>query len=146
MMPEIEKSEVVKRVLQTLIDISGRKTTKGLAVIKMTDLMKNLQNKYDFLKNVEIKDTRFIESEDPVSVMPDINGVELNALGRALHDIIKDMNKSLGKDTGHFFIKELRRNIGDNFSTIIEDMGVDLGLMQLEIEINEIGKTISKKQ
>ena len=56
------------------------------------------------------------------------------------------MNTSLGKDAGHFFIKELRRNIGDNFSTIIEDMGVDLGLMQLEIEINDISKTISKKQ
>ena len=146
MMPDVEKSEVVKRVLQTLMDISGRKTTKGIAVIKMTDLMKNLQNKYDFLKHVEIKDTRFIESEDPVSVMSDINGVESNVLGKALHDIIKDMNTSLGKDAGHFFIKELRRNIGDNFSTIIEDMGVDLGLMQLEIEINDISKTISKKQ
>jgi hypothetical protein len=144
-MSEVEKSEVVKRVLQTLIDISGRKTTKGLAVIKMTDLMKKLQNKYDFLKHVEIKDTRFIEFEDPVLVMSDIDGVEPNTLGKALHDIIKDMNKSLGEDAGHFFIKELRRNIGEDFSTIVEDMGVNLGLMQLEMEINELGKTISKK-
>lgn len=145
-MPEVEKSEVVKRVLQTLIDISSRKTTKGLAFIKMTDLMKKLQNKYDFLKHVEIKDTRFIEFEDQISVMSDIDGVEPNTLGRALHDIIKDMNTSLGEEAGHFFIKEVRRNIGDNFSTAIEDMGVDLGLMQLEKEINELGKTISKKQ
>lgn len=145
-MPEVEKSEVVKRVLQTLIDISGRKTTKGLAVIKMTDLMKKLQNKYDFLKHVEIKDTRFIEFEDPVSVMSDIDGVEPNKLGKALQDIIKNMNTSLGEDAGHFFIKELKINIGDDFSTIMEDMGVDLGLMQLETEINELGKTISKKQ
>lgn len=144
MMPEVEKSEVVKRVLKTLIDISGRKTTKGLAVIKMADLMKKLQNKYDFLKHVEIKDTRFIEFEDPISVMSDIDSIESNVLGRALHDIIKDMNTSLGEDAGHFFIKELRRNIGDNFSTIIEDMGVDLGLMQLEFEVSQMTKKLDK--
>ncbi len=143
-MPEVEKAELVKRVLQTLIDISGRKTTKGLAVIKIADLMKKLQNKYDFLKHVEIKDTRFIEFEDPISVMSDIDGVESNMLGRALHDIIKDMNTSLGEDAGHFFIKELRRNIGDNFSTIMEDMGVDLGLMQLEFEVNQMTKKLDK--
>jgi hypothetical protein len=143
-MPEVEKAELVKRVLQTLIDISGRKTTKGLAVIKITDLMKKLQNKYDFLKHVEIKDTRFIEFEDPISVMSDIDGVESNTLGRALHDIIKDMNTSLGEDAGHFFIKELRRNIGDNFNTIMEDMGVDLGLMQLEFEVNQMTKKLDK--
>jgi len=143
-MPEVEKAELVKRVLQTLIDISGRKTTKGLAVIKIADLMKKLQNKYDFLKHVEIKDTRFIEFEDPISVMSDIDGVESNMLGRALHDIIKDMNTALGEDAGHFFIKELRRNIGDNFSTIMEDMGVDLGLMQLEFEVNQMTKKLDK--
>jgi hypothetical protein len=144
MMPEVEKSELVKRVLQTLIDISGRKTTKDLAVIKMTDLMKKLQNKYNFLKHVEIKDTRFIEFEDPVSVMSDIDGIESNVLGKALHDIIKDMNNSLGEDAGHFFIKELKRNIGDDFSTIMEDMGVDLGLMQLEFEVSQMTKKLDK--
>jgi hypothetical protein len=141
---EVENSQVVKRVLQTLIDISGRKTTKGLAVIKMADLMKKLQNKYDFLKHVEIKDTRFIEFQDPISVMSDINNIESNTLGKALHDIIKDMNNSLGEDAGHFFIKELRRNIGEDFSTIIEDMGVDLGLMQLEFEVSQMTKKLDK--
>ncbi len=143
-MSEVENSQVVKRVLQTLIDISSRKTTKGLAVIKMADLMKKLQNKYDFLKHVEIKDTRFIEFQEPISVMSDINNIESNALGKALHDIIKDMNNSLGEDAGHFFIKELRRNIGEDFSTIIGDMGVDLGLMQLEFEVSQMTKKLDK--
>ena len=141
-MAELENSAIVKRVIQTLIDISGRKTTKGLAVYKMSDLMKKLQKKYDFLKNVEIKDTRFIEYEEPVSVMAGINNIKSNDLGKALYDIIKNMNISMGDDAGHFFIKELRNNIGDDFSLVMEDMGVDLGLMQLEVEVNQMTKKI----
>ena len=143
-MPEVDKSEIMRRVLQTLIDMSGRKTTKGLAVIKMSTLITKLQDKYDFLKNVEIKDTRFVEFEDPVSVMSGINKAKSDDVGRAIHDIIKDMNDSLGDDAGHFFIKELRRNIGDDYSTVMEDMGVDLGLMQLEFEVNQMTKKLEK--
>ena len=139
-MPEVDNSKIMQRVLQILIDMSGRKTTKGLAVYKMFDLINKLQSKYEFLKNVEIKDTRFVEFEDPVSVMSDINYVRSNDLGKALHDIIKNMNEALGEDAGHFFIKELKRNIGEDYTTIMEDMGVDLGLMQLEFEVNQMTK------
>jgi hypothetical protein len=36
----------------------------------------------------------------------------------------------------------LRRNIGDDYSESIEDMGLDLGLLQLEFEVNEITKKL----
>jgi len=141
---EIEKSEIVRHILQTLIDISSRKTTKGHAVFTMSDLIKKLQIKYDFLKNVEIKDTRYIESEDPVYVIPEINSVKPDQMGKALHDIINNMNRALGEDAGHFFIKELRTNIGDEYSLQIENMGLDLGLMQLEDEVSRMTKKLEE--
>jgi len=143
-MAEIEKSEVVRHVLQTLINISSRKTTQGHAVFTMSDLIKKLQTKYDFLKNVEIKDTRYVESEQPVSVISEINSVNSDQMGKALHEIIKNMNIALGKDAGHFFIKELRRNIGDEYSLQIENMGLDLGLMQLEDEVSRMTKKLDE--
>ena len=39
-MPKIEKSEVVRYILQKLIDISSRKTTEELAVSTMYELIK----------------------------------------------------------------------------------------------------------
>ena len=142
-MPELEKSEIVKHVLQTLIDISSRKTTQGHAVLTMYELIKKLQEKYDFLKHIEIKDTRFLEVEDPVTVMSDIDKVEPSDIGKALYDIIKTMNTALGKNAGYFFIKELKNNIGDMYNSVmIEEMGLDLGLMQLEFEINEMTKKL----
>jgi len=141
-MPHFENSEVVRHILQTLIRISSRKTTKGDAVSAMDELIKKLQDKYDFLKHVEIKDIRFMETEEPVTVMSDIDGVKSNDVGKALYDIIKTMNSSLGKEAGYFFIKELRNNIREDYYSTIEEMGLDFGVMQLEFEINEITKKL----
>jgi hypothetical protein len=141
-MPHLENSEVVRHVLQTLINISTRKTTKGHAVSAMNELLNTLKEKYHFLKHVEIKDTSFIETDEPVNVMSDIDGVKLNDVGKALYDIIKTMNSNLGRDAGHYFIKELRNNIREDYYSTIEEMGLDFGVMQLESEINELTKKL----
>lgn len=141
-MPHFENSEVVRHVLQTLINISTRKTTKGQAVTAMNELLNTLKEKYHFLKHVEIKDTSFIETDEPVTVMSDIDGEKLNDVGKALYDIIKTMNSNLGREAGHYFIKELRNNIREDYYSTIEDMGLDFGVMQLESEINELTKKL----
>ena len=141
-MPELENSEVFRHVLQTLVNISGRKTTQDHAVTTLSSLIEKLKDKYVFLKHIEIKDTRFLEMEEPVTVMRDIDKVRSDDVGKALYDIIKTMNIALGKDAGHFFIRELKNNIGDVYNSLIEDMGVDLGLMQLEIEVSEMTKKL----
>ena len=145
-MPELEKSAIVENLLNILINISGRKTDRGHAIITMDAVMKKLEDKYDFLKHVQIKDTRYIEDVDTVSVMSDINVVESSEMGRALQDIITTMDNSLGKDAGHFFIKELRTSLDDDYKTSMDDMGVDLSLMQLEREVKELEKSITRKK
>jgi len=141
-MPQIENSEVVRHILQKLINISSRKTTKVQAITTMFESIKKLQSKYDFLKHIEIRDTRFLETEDPVTVMSDINNVKLNDVGKALHDIIKTINTNLGSGAGYYFIKELKNNIGENYFSAIEEMGLDFGVMQLEFEVNEMTKKL----
>jgi len=141
-MPHFKNSKVVEHILQALINISGRKTTKIQAISTMDELIKKLQDKYDFLKHIEIKDTRFMENEEPVSVMSDIDSVKSNYVGKALYDIIKTMNLSLGKEAGYFFIKELKNNIGEDYYSTIEEMGLDFGVMQLEFEVNEMTKKL----
>jgi hypothetical protein len=145
-MPELETSDVIKNLLTTLINISGRKTNKGHAITTMDTLIKQLETRYAFLKNVEIKDTRYIEDGDPVSVMSDINAVMPSEMGKAVHEIITTMNRSLGKSAGIFFIKELQSNLNEDHEESIRNMGVDLRLMQLEREIEEWEKLTTKKE
>jgi hypothetical protein len=52
--PKIEKSEAVKYILQKLIDILSRKTTEEVAVSTMYKLIKKLEEKYVFLRHIEI--------------------------------------------------------------------------------------------
>ena len=119
---------------------------KSLIVWAGHNIPKDLENKFDFLKYVQVKDTRDIEEIDTIKVMPDINDVNPSEMGKALHDIITTMDSSLGENAGHFFIKELNNRLDDDNRNIINDMGVDLSIMQLEREVRDLEKTIAQKK
>jgi len=138
----IENSEVMRKVLTTLINISGRKTTEGHAVFVMDSLIKKLEGTYDFLKHVEVTDTRFLEDGVFITVMSDLDSVSSTEVGKAIHSIIVTMDEMLGRDAGHFFMKEISRSIGDEYYSTISEMGVDLSLMQLEHEVTDMEKRI----
>ena len=138
----VENSDVVQKILMTLINISSRKTTEGHAVFIMDSLIKKLMGRFEFLKYIEINDTRFLEDDTPITVMGDIDYVSPINIGKAIYAIIFTMNDSLGKDAGHFFMKEISKSIGDEYRLTIMDMGVDLSLMQLEYEVKELEKRI----
>jgi len=142
-----KKSEIMKNVLRTLISISSRKTDLPFTMMTMEDLIKRLETQYRFLKHIQIKDDIYNEeSSDMISVMADINTVPPTELGKALHSIIDSMNRSLGENAGYFFIKELRNTLSDEYLTMMRDMGVDLGLMQLESEINRLEREIAERK
>ena len=145
-MAELKNSEIMENLLNILINISGRKTDRGHAIFTLDSVIKKLEVKYDFLKHVKIEDNRYVEYVDPVSVMRDINKINLENMGEALHDIITTMDDSLGDDAGHFFIKEVRNSLNDDFKTSMDEMGVDLSLMQLEREVRSLEKSIMHKK
>lgn len=146
-MPTPEKSEVMKNVLKTLISISSRKTDLPYALMTMDDLIKRLEPRYEFLKLVQINDDVYNEeTANLVSVMSDINTVPPTEMGKALHAIIESMNRSLGDRAGHFFIKEIRNTLNDEYLFIMKTMGVDLGMMQLESEIIRLERDIAERK
>jgi hypothetical protein len=146
-MPLPEKSEVMKNVLKTLISISSRKTDLPYAVMAIEDLIKRLEVKYQFLKLVQINnDVYNEETNNFISVMSDINTISSVELGQALHAIIDLMNRQLGEDAGHFFIKEIRNTLSDEYLSVMRDMGVDLGMMQLESEISHLERDLAERK
>jgi len=142
-MPHVEKDEVVRNILERLISISGRKTDKVYAVMTMESLIKDLEQQFKFLKNIEINDD--VYSEDAVTTVNlrgNFHNVTSHDLGKALHAIIYELNRNLGDRAGHFFIKELRNTLSDDYLTTMHEMGVDLGLMQLETEVNRLEQQV----
>lgn len=145
-MSNLDKSDLIENVLKNLITISGRKTSKGHAIYTVDSVMEKLKTKYEFLRHIKINDNRFVEDEEPVAVLKEINSIDENIMGKALNEIISNTHFFLGNNAGHFFIKELQRNIGGDYISVMKEMGVDLSLMQLEREIKDLGKSISKNE
>jgi hypothetical protein len=146
-MPSPEKSEIIKSLLKTLISISSRKTDLPYTIMTIEDLMKQLETHYRFLKHIHINNNFYKEeSGDVITVMSDINNVPPTQLGKAIHSIIYSMNRSLGENAGHFFIKEIRNKLSDDYLNVIKEMGVDLGLMQLESEIVHLERELSQRK
>ena len=142
----MENSELLKHIISTLITVSGRKTTETHAVFIMDKVMKKLQNQYDFLRQVNLQDTTFLEDGEPVSIMTNLNSISKKDLREVLYKIISNMNETLGEDAGHFFIKEVAKNVRSDFTSIIKEIGLDFNLMQLENEINEMEKRMINRK
>lgn len=142
----IENNQLIKEVLNNIINISGRKTTQSHAVYLIETTLNNLKKEYDFLNSIQIQDTTYLEDGEPVSIMGEVNKIKSNEMGPAVKEIITHLNQSLGDDAGHFFLKELSHKLDDESVRALKDMGVDLDLMHLEQQITKMEKNIFKRK
>ncbi|MEM0492503.1 MAG: hypothetical protein QXS02_00880 [Candidatus Thermoplasmatota archaeon] len=134
-MEDVDNSDIIKTVLTNMLNISQRKSSDVNSFTMMDNILKNLSQQYDFLRFVHVNNTRFKEEKDAVQVSDNVNNVDANMLGRAIQDIVTTMTESLGSSAGFYFIKELQRRLGEDYNTLLEDIGVDLSIMQLEFEV-----------
>ena len=136
--PQKTNSEVVKQVLNTLINTIRRKTDEKHAILTINSLIKKLEAEYDFLRYIEINDTRLLATADIVNVMPYIDAVSPKEVGKALHIIVSIMSYSLGDKEGYFLIKELQLRIGSEYTSSIKAMDIDIELLLLEQKTRNI--------
>lgn len=140
----IENNKLIKEVLNTIIDISGRKTTQSHAVYLLESTLKNLKNQYTFLDTINVQDTTYLEDGEPVSIMGEVNNITSKEIGIAVKDLITTLYQSLGEDAGHFFLKELSHKLNDESVDALKNIGVDLDIMHLEQQITKMEKNMFK--
>jgi len=127
----LEPADVTRQFLETMIHIIGRKTSEEYAAVTIRSYLKRLQLTYPFVRDIEVKDARFIELEGCVSVGESLNNVDPKELGNALKELTKKIMGSIGKNAGYFFIREIREKIGTEYNEVLlTTMDVDLTLMQ----------------
>jgi len=145
-MVDVEKSDIIKNVLQTLVSISGRKTDRTFALTTLDSLLKQLEPRFDFLKHIHIKETLYSEDQNMISVMSDFSSVAPDEFGKAIHALIFLVHQSLGDRAGHFFIKEIQNTLGDEQVSVMKEMGIDFHLMQLEDDVTRMELEFVKKK
>ena len=140
----VENDKLIKEVLKTLITISGRKTTQSHAVYLIETTINKLKKQYSFLDTISIKDTSYLEDIDQITVMGEVNSIKSNEIGPAVKDIISQLNKSLGDEAGHFFLKEVSHKLNDESISTLKEIGIDLDLMHLELQVSKMEQNLFK--
>ena len=136
---DIKNSDVIKKVLFSLIYVSTGKTSRDYAWSVMKNITNELIQKHDFLKYVKIK----IEKDDKqanfnIQIDKKIDDIDSTLLGKSIQNYIDFLKIKLGKKAGYFFLQEFKVILGDKYHNIIKQMGVDLRLIDLKEEFGGI--------
>ena len=127
-------TELLLHVLTNLFNIICRRTSRSYSKIILSDIIKTLENKFVFLKDVKISKRISLEHDEDIATFTiDIDGIDPAEIGKAIESIIRVANMNMNnKNAGLYFIKELKEQITLKYIADLKRCGVDLDLIQIE--------------
>jgi hypothetical protein len=129
-MSDIENSDLLERVLKALYTTATRRTTQNFAVAIIDTIIRTIEERYEFLKYVQIYTDG--GSEDFINVSSDLNSVHPAKIGKAIEAIVQVVYTDLEEKAGLYFIKEVKINAGEEIISKLREYGVDLELLMLQ--------------
>lgn len=129
-MSKMQNSDLLKSIIKAIYITASRRTAPSFAIAVIGAITKTLEQRYDFLKNIEFSEEG--GSEDFVKIDTKVNSIEPFIIAKAIENIVQVVYLDLREKAGFFFIKELMRNAGENIISNLKDIGVDLELIQIQ--------------
>ena len=129
-MSDIENSDLLEGVLKALYTTAARRTTQNFAVTIIDTIIRTIEERYEFLKYVQIYTDG--GSEDFINVSSDLNSVHPAKIGKAIEAIVQVVYMDLEEKAGLYFIKEVKINVGEEIISKLREYGVDLELLMLQ--------------
>ena len=123
-----ENEIITKKTLKTLIDICSKKISVSFAVETIDSIINKVKLKHDVLKYVTIDKYRYDEGVNAISINEAIKSAESHKLGKALWEIIKNMQEITRERN---FIEDFKKELGDEYLQKIEDIGVNLHILKI---------------
>ena len=123
--------------MKSIVEVIGRRSSEDYALVMLGNTIKKLQERHYFLRFLQIKNTRYSEIKNVVTIDSSINEIDSEDLGKAMQEIIGMVVTAMGKDAGFFFVKEIKNKIGPNYEIALRNMGVDLDVMQFSFEVDK---------
>jgi hypothetical protein len=138
----VKNSTIITEIFNALYDITSRKTTEGYAFSLMRNLKEEFQEQYPFFSSIDFTDVRFIEEGRFIEYSKKIDKIAPHTLYPSLKDYIQHLNRSLGKNAGPFFYKEISSRISEETKLAMNSEGIDFIIMQLQYELDLLEKRI----
>jgi hypothetical protein len=145
-MDDKKNSELLKKAIQSIYRVAGRRTSERFADDTIKASLKTLANKYEFLKDITITNQVTDDLDKIILIHSDkVNRVQNQRIAKSIESLIRMVYDELNEEAGLYFITELRENAGKLFSSIISNSGVDLDQIQLE-QHHAFERRIKKKK
>jgi len=146
-MSQVNNSEVMTKVLNSFFHVIGTKTSPAHAWLTLKIILQNLEYEYDFIKNVDVVDIKevndFLKEKNYTKIDFSIVDIQTEVVdtiykeevGKAIQSLADKLKKSLGTTAGYHFMSEFINELGDEYSTIIKSIGVELRLVDMQDEL-----------
>ena len=131
-MPQLKNKDILGCILRSTIYVIGRRTSEAYANVFISNTIKELTEKYNFFRFIEIKGTQYAEVFEVVTVNSDIDYVDSKEIGKATNDFVVKLTESMGKNAGYYFIREIKEKIPFDYEIAIKQLGVDFDFLQLQ--------------
>lgn len=131
-MENVKNSILFEAFLKALYYVASRRTTSKFADEAIGATIKTLENKYDFMKFVQIRKSDTADEGYIIHVYPDINTINPEQIGKAIEALVRVVYNDLSTDAGLYFVTELKDQAGEEITKMISDFDVDLDQIQLE--------------
>jgi hypothetical protein len=131
-MEKIRNSVLFEAFLKALYNVAGRRTTSKFADEAIGATIKTLENRYEFMKFVQIKKSSIPDEGFAIHVYSDIDTVHPELVGKAIESLVRVVYNDLSTDAGLYFVSELKDKAGEEITKMISDIDVDLDQIQLE--------------
>jgi len=127
-----KNSYILGEIIRALYHVAGRRTTQGFAAIVIGSIIKTLEQKYDFLKYVQIIEVGELTEDETIVISEEINNIDKILIGKAIEAIIRIAYMDIIGKAGLFFIAEIKRRAGNELINELNFFGVDLASLQIE--------------
>jgi hypothetical protein len=134
MMPVVQNSILMSRVIEGLFAVVGRRTLDSHAIKVIQTVLKKLEPSFGFLENIVVHDELFSQEGIKMTIDPRFESINRADVGKAVNALVQvismDLVKTAGEEVGLFFITELKGHLGDEILDDLRDRGVNLEHLQ----------------
>lgn len=130
----ISNSLLLKYIVNSLYNIIKDKTSENYSIMVIGNIIKTIENKFEFLKYVNVICAGQLENEDGIiHIVGDIDSIDASEISKAIESIIRITSSSMkDKEARKYFITELKKYIKEPYILELKKHNIDLDKIQSE--------------
>ncbi len=128
---KLKQTLLLKHTIQSLLQILAESTTQSYSVMILSNIINKYEDKFDFLKLINIDALHLSDGIEAIEVSDEINNVSPSELGRAIQRMMEKVSTSLGEKAGRDFLDLFKKRMGKAYILRLEEIGVNLHMIEL---------------